>query len=505
MVACGHEATASAAADILRDGGNAVDAAIAGFFAACFAEPVLCSLGGSGFAMVGEATGTARLLDFFSQTPAYPNLSNDLDFERVDIDFGSATQHFYIGNATVAVPGAVSGIFELHKKYASMPMHELSAPALDYARGGATLTAQQAKVLKLVEPIYTSRTSASRQFTNDNGDILSEGDVLEWADLIQFVESLVHGGSGLFYHGDFARKIVSHIQQNGGHLTYQDFTDYRVQWKQPMVSEFRDNTIAICPSPSIGGGLIWLALELLSGLQDETLDITDELLASVMHKMNVARTFAVADNANWPDVDKLTDSVYLQQLRNDLENKAKAWRGTTHISVSDNSGMSIGITLSNGEGCGEIIPQTGLMLNNMLGEPDVNPAGQTGWPLSTRLSSMMSPCMVQNKNGDCTVLGSGGSSRIRSAVLQVIINLCARGDTLESAIIRPRFHLEDHSMNIEGGMSTKSVHQLKGQHSDYRCFDGLDFYFGGVHATRIKNGILEGFADPRRDGVCIVV
>ena len=506
VVACGHEETANAAAEILRCGGNAVDAAIAGFFTACFAEPVLCALGGAGFALIRDASSTVRALDFFVQTPAQIYSADTLDFERIDVDFGSATQHFFIGNGTVATPGAVAGVFELHREYGSLPISELSTPALEYAKNGALLTAQQAKILKLVEPIYLSRQSSKRQFGHAlNRTVLGEGGVPCWSDMIDFMESLSREGSDLFYQGECADKIGNYIQQNGGHVRSADLNNYKFLWKSPLVTKFGSDSVSIFPSPSVGGALIWLALELITARKISNPKSALLYLSSIMNSTNIARKNAFLRSGEWPNYNNMASSATLRDLIFDVENRIAAWTGTTHISVSDNNGLSIGMTLSNGEGCGEIVPGTGMMLNNMLGEPDVNPAGRTGWPLSTRLSSMMSPCIIEGGDGMCTVLGSGGSSRIRSAILQVILNLCQHKDTLERSVRRPRIHLEDDVMNMEGGFSPEQIRGLLDCYPNHRLFDGIDFYFGGVHATTAGNGKVDGYADPRRDGKCIIV
>ena len=503
-VACGHAATADAAINVLQAGGNAVDAAIAAFWTACAAEPVLCSPGGGGFAMVSMGNNKPKLLDFFAQTPRQFSNASHIDFEAIEVDFGSATQVFHIGMGTIAAPGAVAGIYELHRQFGRVPMLELVQPALGLMRGGAALSAQQAHVFSLVEPIYVSRASSRAVFESLErpGHIAGEGEVPRFTELADFVDVLAREGEDFFYRGEFSGLAENHSRQLGGHIRRDDLTAYEALWREPLLCNYRGNRVWLNPPPSAGGVLINFALELLATDRlpsDEGEFFTE--LANVMALTNEGRLRATADGSAWPSLEKLFDPEGMAEALEDLANRRRAWRGTTHLSVADANGGLIGLTLTNGEGCGEVLPGTGVMLNNMLGEEDVNPAGKENWGLNQRLSSMMAPTLLELDDGPRFMIGSGGSNRIRSAILQVIIQLADFNPDLQQAVDFPRIHLEGDVLNLEGGIGDNTVERLVQLFGDYNRFESRNFFFGGVHGVAVGKNGLSGAGDSRRAGV----
>jgi gamma-glutamyltranspeptidase/glutathione hydrolase len=176
-------------------------------------------------------------------------------------------------------------------------------------------------------------------------------------------------------------------------------------------------------------------------------------------------------------------------------------RGTTHLSVADADGNVASLTVSNGEGSAYVLPDTGIMLNNMLGEEDLNPAGFNAWPRSQRLASMMSPAVLTLPDGGQLALGSGGSNRIRSAILQVMVNLLDFDMTLEQAVTAPRLHLEHDHFSIEEGFPPEVVGELCRQWPDHHVWPPGNLFFGGVQAVhRLADGTFQGAGDPRRGG-----
>ncbi|MET0000673.1 MAG: gamma-glutamyltransferase, partial [Candidatus Thiodiazotropha lotti] len=177
-------------------------------------------------------------------------------------------------------------------------------------------------------------------------------------------------------------------------------------------------------------------------------------------------------------------------------------RGTTQISIADTQGNLASMTLSNGEGCGYVIPQSGIMMNNMLGEEDLNPGGFNHWQENSRLASMMSPTLIIERNGDALVTGSGGSNRIRSAVLQIILNHIDHHMPLEAAVSNPRIHYENGLLSIEPGYDETACHALLDEFPKQQHWRKKNLFFGGAHSVKLKsNGILEGSGDERRGGV----
>lgn len=196
---------------------------------------------------------------------------------------------------------------------------------------------------------------------------------------------------------------------------------------------------------------------------------------------------------------------FVEMYKSQVLNRRKASRGTTQISVMDAEGNMASLTTSNGSGSGVMIPGTGVMMNNMLGEEDLNPEGFYNWPENQRISSMMAPTILQFKDDRKIVLGSGGSNRIRTAILQVLLNLIDQKMGLKEAIQAPRIHFENDFLNIEEGFSEQVIKQLSEKHPDHKLWEKGNLFFGGVHAVSEKDGQFSGFGDPRRGGVSMTV
>ena len=200
-VACGHQATAESAAEILRDGGNAYDAAVAAHLTACVAEPVLASLAGGGYALVQPQGAAPRIFDFFTQTPHRQAAPQRDDFHPVDADFGNVTQEFHVGVGAAAVPGAVQGIFTMHEELCSLPLGRLAEPALRAARVGVTIRPFHAYLFQVVAPIFTLTAPVRSVFATD-GRLPEAGQQLIQQELGNTIEALVDEGSDLFYYFD---------------------------------------------------------------------------------------------------------------------------------------------------------------------------------------------------------------------------------------------------------------------------------------------------------------
>jgi len=178
-----------------------------------------------------------------------------------------------------------------------------------------------------------------------------------------------------------------------------------------------------------------------------------------------------------------------------------AYRGTTHISVVDRQKNACSLTLSNGEGNGTMVDGCGFMLNNMLGETDVNPDGQLGWPVNTRLSSMMCPTIIEHRDGSVFALGTGGSNRIRSAIFQVLVNLLLKGNDIAKSVTNPRLHIENGHLDFEMPDDAEIASQLKTAFADHRQWPEKNMFFGGCHiACHQADQRFGGFGDHRRHG-----
>ena len=198
--------------------------------------------------------------------------------------------------------------------------------------------------------------------------------------------------------------------------------------------------------------------------------------------------------------------AYLKSYRKSLSRHVNCYRGTTQISVADANGNLASMTLSNGEGSGYVLPGTGIMLNNMLGEEDINPYGFHLWPENRRIASMMAPTLMLSGNGMSVATGSGGSNRIRSAILQVLVNLIDFGMDVDRAVEFPRLHLEQETLNLEHQIALCDHEKLNGCFSEIKLWPDKNLFFGGAHTVmRSASGELFGKGDSRRGGACIKV
>ncbi len=200
-------------------------------------------------------------------------------------------------------------------------------------------------------------------------------------------------------------------------------------------------------------------------------------------------------------VESILSEEHIAPWHQTLRSGGLASRGTTHISVVDADGNLASLTLSNGEGSAYVLPGTGIMLNNMMGEEDLNPAGFHRLPPGVRLASMMTPAIVSLEDGGRIALGSGGSNRIRSAILQVLANMFEYGMGLEDAVTAPRLHLENNHLSIEKGFSDAALAVLEAEWPGTEQWQESNLFFGGVHAVRrFSDGKFSAAGDPRRGG-----
>jgi gamma-glutamyltranspeptidase/glutathione hydrolase len=511
IVAAGHRLTARAAAEILEAGGSAFDAVLAAHLTACVAEPVLASLGGGGFLLAAPADGPPRLYDFFAQTPRRKRPAAEIDFRPILADFGTATQEFHIGYGTIATPGAVRGWFDVHRDLGRLPMREIAEPAVRLAREGVVLDELQAYIFSVVAPIYLASAPVRAVFGSeaDPRRLKGEGERVRNPQLADAIETLAIEGADLFYRGEMGRALVAACHERGGHLQRDDLERYAVELRRPLTLDYRDWRIHTNPPPASGGVLIGFALSLLDPFPPGGNGFGSyphlRLLAEAMRQANAARRQAQSGPEGTLDTARLLDAETLSRYRAALRNRAQALRGTTHISVMDARGNRASMTVSNGEGCGCFIEGTGIMPNNMLGEDDLNPGGFHRWRQDVRLTSMMSPSVASSRHGDVIVTGSGGSNRIRSALLQVFVNLIDFQMDVERAVAAPRIHLEGGRLSIEAGFDPAVVERLVADFPEHEIWETTNLFFGGAHTLLQRGGRLTGAGDPRRDGVCMVV
>jgi gamma-glutamyltranspeptidase / glutathione hydrolase len=512
-IAAGHPETARAAAEILCDGGNAFDAALGAMAVACVVEPVLASLGGGGFMMAKPAGKSPVLYDFFPQTPLVSRPSAEVDFFPILADFGPAQQEFHIGLGSIATPGFVKGMWKIHADLGSIPMPRIVGQAVDMARNGAAINDLQGYVLQVVKVIYTHDDACRAVFGSPGaaGEPALAGEILTFAELADTFEALAAEGDRLFYDGEIARKLTDDCRDRGGLLSMSDLAAYDVAMRQPLAVDFAGARVSTNPPPSTGGILIGFGLEMMKrGLLDGvSFGSADHLirLAGVLDLTQKARIDSGLHERNAETVAaEFLDPEFVAAYRDQVLGRPTASRGTTQISVIDADGNAASATVTNGEGAAYIVPGTGIMMNNMLGEEDINPHGFHRWPENARLSSMMTPSLIELPSGAIEVTGSGGSNRIRTAMLQVLVNELAFEMKPADAVKSPRLHVEGDLISVEAGYDEAAISALAEAFPNMERWDDINFFFGGAHAVRFDPAKLQfdGVGDPRRGGVFLL-
>ena len=509
VVAAGHALTAAAAEDVLRAGGNACDAVIAALLTSFVAEPVLSSPGGGGFLLAAPAGERPRVYDFFVQTPRGRRPAGEVEFHPVTADFGTAQQEFHIGRGTAATPGMMRGIAEIHADLATVPLRELVAPACRLAIEGVTVSEYQAYLFGVTEAIFGASEACRSIFGSAAapGKLVQAGERLANPMLADALEAIAIEGADLFYRGEIAASLVADMAA-GGHLAAADLAGYRVEKRAPLSLDYRGVRILTNPPPSSGGTLVGFGLDLLGTEDAGAGPFGGGASGSAAHVGRLAAVMEATAAARIEhSIEALAslDPASVERWREQVAGRARAFRGTTHVSVIDAAGNVASATVSNGAGSDYVVPGTGIVVNNMLGEADLNPKGFHRWPLDERMTSMMAPTALVWRDGRKVATGSGGSSRIRTALLQVLVNLVDFGMDVEEAVSAPRIHVEDSFLSVEGGFDLERIAPVLEAWPEHQLWDARNMFFGGAHTAASGPRGVEGAGDPRRGGACVVV
>ncbi len=503
IISTGSKEATQAGAEILRADGNAFDAAVSAVFTSMTSEFALTGAGGGGAMMIRKPGSKPVVYDFFVDTPPRTG-KEELDFFGVEVDFGDSTQIFHIGKGSAAVPGTLLGLVIIQEQFGALPLSVVMEPAIKLAREGCPLNEKQAYIFQLLEPIFTHSAEGQSLFCRD-GKILSAGELFVNTDFANFLERISWEGAASFYLGEIAELIAQKFSE-GGLLNEKALSQYHVAVRKPVRTSFMETQVYSNPAPSAGGTLIISLLRLLEEGKIQNLKISD--IVKAMAVTNTARKEVCTDPNQEYQINQLLEKEifngYLKKLQSECKesdiNLTMPGRGeTTHVSVIDKDMNCASVTTTNGEGCGYFLPGTGIMLNNMLGEEDLNPLGFHKWSHPMRLPTMMSPTIIMKDKQPFILLGSGGSNRIRSAIVQVILNCMIKGEGLEEAIMSPRVHLEGSRLYYEPGISIDK-NDIPDNFS-LHPFEENNLFFGGVNAVTLT----EGASDIRRGGAFEIV
>jgi gamma-glutamyltranspeptidase/glutathione hydrolase len=491
MVATEQRLATQIGIDILKRGGNAVDAAVAVGFALAVVLPNAGNIGGGGFMMIHDAkTGKNIALDFREVAPAAATRDMFLDAQGNPVPGRSTYSHLATG-----VPGTVAGLAHALKKYGTMRLADVIAPAAKLARDGFIISETLGATLA-EERNHLGQWPTSRAIFFKDGRPLQAGERLVQKDLANSLDLIARNGPAAFYEGPIAQKIVAEMARHGGAISAQDLKNYRVIERQPVVGNYRGYQVMSMPPPSSGGIHI---IEMLNILEHYPLRDYGAESAQTIHVMAEAMKLAYADRAEYlgdPDFVKVPEKGLISQAYADKlaaridpdhatpsseikPGQPQAYESdqTTHFSIADKAGnlTAVTYTLNLNFGNGVVAGGTGITLNDEMDDFSVKPGvanafGLTGGEANAvqpgkRPLSSMSPTIVLKDGKPFLVTGSPGGSRIITTVLQIILNVIDHQMNVAEATVAPRIHHQwmPDTLRIEKGLSPDTLRLLKQQ------------------------------------------
>jgi gamma-glutamyltranspeptidase/glutathione hydrolase len=515
VVAAGHPLTAEAGAEVLRAGGNAVDAAVCAVLTSFVAESPLTGFGAGGFMMIHDGSRDV-LVDFFVAAGGADGVEPGSELIPIPVYFDETPQTFNCGAASCGVPGNPAGLEHVAGRFGSLPLVELAEPGIRLGREGVEVTAAQAYLFEVLDPILTSTPEVAALYAPE-GSILLEGDTFRYPDMSDALERFAADGADPFYRGETARAVCDWVRERGGTLGIDDMEAYEPIERDPVRTRFRGNEVLTNPPPSSGGILIAYALGLLERFGDRSgvEDIVAVTEAANAHREEDFHEGLHAEGFAERFLDRtLLDAVAERISGGDWVGGAGGAGGpddrlgsTTHIAVLDGEGRCASVTCSNGTGSGVLVPGTGVHVNNMLGEEDLNPHGFHRIPPGRRVSSMMSPTVALRDGEIVLGLGSAGSNRIRSAIIETVLRVLEEGMDAGEAVRAGRLHFEAGTVQAEPGVDPEGLARLEERGVPVIRWKRENLYFGGAQAVARDpaTGELSGGGDPRRGGAVAVV
>ncbi len=516
MVAADHPVSSQVGADILRQGGNAIDAIVAVAFAHAVVEPAAGNIGGGGFLVYRQRNGRAYALDFRETAPAAA--SRDMYLNAA----GDVTTDAFEGIRSVGVPGAVAGLWAMQRRFGRLPWKKVLAPAIALARDGQVLDVPRGDMLARSAHRFERYGSTAQLFVPHNRPY-GPGDTLKLPDLAATLQLIADSGRNGFYRGRTADLIVAEMQREGGIITKQDLANYRPAWREPVRGMYRGYRIISMPPASSGGVTLIQALNILAGFHPGTFNSAPD-----RHNYVEAERRAFADrNTLLGDpafvrmpIARLISPAYAARQRRSIKPDSATPTATlpfhegphtTHYSVVDAAGNAAALTttINNGFGSGVVVSGAGFFLNDQMDDFTAHPGAVNTMGIQQegeantiasgkRMLSSMTPTIVLDPRGRLAlVLGSEGGAAIISAVLQVITNVIDYHMSLAEAQSAPRLHhnaLPD-SIQAEPDALTPEVHaqlEAMGYH-----FATRQNYMATVSAIRVTPHGLEGVTDPR--------
>ncbi len=524
MVVSAHPLASEIGANILANGGNAIDAAIAVQFALQVVFPEAGNIGGGGFAVIRLADGTLASLDFREKAPKAADRDMYLDEQGNVIPGISRTGHLAAG-----VPGSVAGMWELHQKHGYLPWSDLINPSIELSYFGYAITDLGANNFNRFQEVFAEINAPHRPWMIKEGG-WNEGDSVIQRELAATFGQIRENGRDGFYKGIVANQIVKEMQRGGGLITHEDLENYEAVWRKPVVGNYRGHKIISMPPPSSGGVAL---LQLLQGAALHDVKALGHNSAETIHLMTELERRVYADRATHlgdPDfydvpVDMLLSETYnkarfgtidMNQKTSSQEIKEGAVdiiesTETTHFSVVDKDGNAVSITttLNGYYGCKVVVNGAGFFLNNEMDDFSAKPGipnmfGLVGAEANAiapekRMLSSMTPTIIEKDNKLFMVNGTPGGSTIITSVFQTIMNVIDHDMTMQASVNASRIHSQwlPDSIYIEPDALTKSVRD--GLISKGHGISSRERKMGKIDAILVRpDGTLEGAADVTR-------
>ena len=508
--------------EVLRNGGNAVDAAVAIAFALAVTLPSAGNLGGGGFLLVRFADGRTNFIDFRERAPEASTRDMYLDKS------GKLSQDSLVGWRAAGVPGTVRGLELAHAKYGTKPWPQLVAPAIKLARGGIDVSWALHRSLRGASALLKQFPESNRIFLN-SGKPFEMGDRLVQPELAATLDRISKYGAKDFYDGETARILAQEMEKHGGLITLADLRNYRAIERKPITGRYKGHDIISAPPPSSGGlGL----LQMCGVLEGSDYEKAGTGSASAIHFLAEAMRRYYADRSEHlgdPDFFKvpargLIDPRYITTLRNSIDREKATPSSavkpgtptqyesadTTHFSIVDTQGNAVALTytINGGYGNGVTVPGLGFLLNNEMDDFSAKPGspnlfglvqgeGNAIQPRKTPLSSM-TPTILTKDGKLYMVIGAPGGSRIITGVTQAMLNVIDHKMNMQDAIDAPRFHhqWQPDKLQLERGFSPDTVALLKARGHDIVRIGGVAL----VESILVDGGWLQGATDGRGAG-----
>ncbi len=521
MVVAQEPLAAAVGMDVLRNGGNAIDAAVAVGFALAVTHPAAGNIGGGGFLLARLADGAAVFLDFRERAPAAAHRDMYLN------DSGELTDESIVGWRASGVPGTVKGLETAHRRYGAREWKELLAPAIRLAGRGFPISWSLARSLQ--SSARLGKFPESRRIFLRGGEGYEPGDVLIQPDLARTLERIAEHGSRDFYRGETARRLAAAMSEHGGLITLDDLAAYEAVSREPLRGSFRGHAVLTAPPPSSGGVGILQMLGMLEGSVYEESGAgsaaTIHYVAEVMRRFYADRSEFLADPGfyNVP-LDRLLSPSYIRERRRTIRpdrasSSAKIGptaaalpesSETTHFSIIDagRNAVALTYTINGSFGSGVTVPGLGFLLNNEMDDFSAKPGEPNMFGLvqgeanriepGKRPLSSMTPTILLRDDRPFLVLGAPGGSRIINGVLQVILNILDFGMNVQDAVNRPRFHHQwkPDKLFMEDGFSPDTIELLRRFGHDIESIGGV----AQVEAILYDGVWLQGAADNRGTG-----